>query len=243
MILRRIALPAVVASFLAATACAPDAPDAIASDASELRALVAGELLGAILDGESKTVFHSGQPRYRAYAFTAVKGAHVDAWVTSTTGDAMAFLTTETGAKIASNDDARANTTNAEILATVPADGTYHLVFREQDDQPATFTVSLELTPPTEPVPPVPGASCPIADQITSKPCGKCGIRETICLPAPELGPTAKRWSEYGMCINEAPDGCLPGEVQTTPIGCAAGTRTRTCTAFCGWSDFSACAP
>jgi hypothetical protein len=70
-------------------------------------------------------------------------GDDVSIWVRSTNGDAVAFLLDANDDVLAANDDADDTTTDAHIVATLPADGTYYIAFREYSYSSATFTVAL----------------------------------------------------------------------------------------------------
>jgi hypothetical protein len=70
-------------------------------------------------------------------------GDDISIWVRSQNGDAVAFLLDANDDVIASNDDADYSTSDAHLTATLPADGTYFIAFREYSYSAATFTVSL----------------------------------------------------------------------------------------------------
>lgn len=76
------------------------------------------------------------------------------------------------------------------------------------------------------PPPPVEGTTCTTPDKIVKKKCGVCGEAETVCLD----DGTGAKWSPYGQCTKELPNGCTPGTTQ--PCG---NCGTQTCTQFCGW--------
>jgi hypothetical protein len=239
------------AGLAAAAGCTvPQGADDVATtNESALRALTAGEILGPITSGQTKgPVFHTGEPRYRAYTFAATAGASIDAWVKSSDGDAVAFLADATFKTVAMNDDASFATTDAHVVASALTAGTYYLVFRERDMEPASFVVSLlvadvdgglpvsdagvdaDAAPPR----PVPGATCTVPDMIASEPCGACGTREILCLVGPTPG-SPSTWSHWSVCTNEVPGGCIPGTVESAACG-FCGTALRTCTALCAWN-------
>jgi hypothetical protein len=66
--------------------------------------------------------------------------------------------------------------------------------------------------------------------------CGLCGTMTQTCVGG--------HWSAWSACT--AGGVCAPGTTETSTCGvdqgiCHSGTRTRTCTSTCGWSDWSAC--
>jgi hypothetical protein len=94
-----------------------------------------------------------------------------------------------------------------------------------------------DATPPVDagPPPPVAGTACTKLNEVKQKQCGACGTQETVCL-AEGAGPNGK-WSDYGACTNEIPDGCIPGTVERdVACGNKCGKQTRTCTQYCLWN-------
>lgn len=90
------------------------------------------------------------------------------------------------------------------------------------------------------PPPPTPGTACTNLNDKKSKPCGKCGTAETVCLDDGS-GKTGK-WSDYGQCENEMGD-CSPGGSQA-----CGNCGTQTCTNYCVWGactgePANSCAP
>jgi hypothetical protein len=164
-------------SFVAA-GCGSHEQEAAETDSSELRALTPAEIVGTIAPGTTSAPIHyQAPPQYRALSFTGKEGDVVDAWVRSTDGDAIAFLAMASKLKtIADNDDASDSTTDSHLTATLPADGTYYIVFRERDSEPATFTVSLAITPAVTP---------PIGGVVTTpNAAGKTTLSGTVYDPA-----------------------------------------------------------
>jgi hypothetical protein len=153
-------------------------------------------------------------------AFTAASGDVIDAWVRSTNGDSLAWIVTSSFKSIAFNDDGAATTKDSHLHAAVPGPGTYYVVFRERDHEPADFRVSLDV-------------SCKTQNEITKRDCGAGGFQERICLP--DAPGTLNRWSDYGACQHELAGGCVAGAVETESCG-NCGTRTRTCSASHAWS-------
>jgi pre-peptidase len=74
-------------------------------------------------------------------------GDELDIRVTSSDGDAVAFVLDQNDDVVAVNDDADALTSDSHLTMTVPADGTYFLAFREYSFAPASFVVALAGTP------------------------------------------------------------------------------------------------
>jgi len=159
--------------------------------------------------------------------------------VRSADGDAVAFLTDARFKSLATNDDADASTKDAHVTASLPSAGDYYLVFRERDEEPATFQVSLSTSGAIgvdagPPAPPEPGTPCTTIDEIASRACGACGIQRTICLPSRTPGGPAT-WGEYAACADEKMDGCIPGTVEEVSCG-NCGKLTQTCTPYCTWA-------
>jgi hypothetical protein len=208
--------------------CSSSATDdpATASDEAALSALTASEIVGTIAPGQTSGLIpYASPPNYRALSFTASSGDVIDAWVRSTNGDSLAWIVTSSFKSIAFNDDGAATTKDSHLHAAVPGPGTYYVVFRERDHEPADFRVSLDV-------------SCKTENEITKRDCGAGGFQERICLSnAPG---TPNRWSEYGACQHELVDGCVAGAVETERCG-NCGTRTMTCSASHTWS-FGTCA-
>jgi hypothetical protein len=84
---------------------------------------------------------------YGWFRFDGKAGDAVDVTVRSPNGDAVAFVLDGNDDVIAVNDDADALTSDAHVVATLPADGTYYIAFREYSFAPAMFTVALEGAP------------------------------------------------------------------------------------------------
>ena len=89
------------------------------------------------------------------------------------------------------------------------------------------------------PPPPVPGAACPTVNAVGTKPCGACGVAETLCLDD-GTGTGKNKWTAYGQCTGEIPDGCTPGTIVTEDCG-NCGKLTKTCNQFCAFA-VTACA-
>src|SRR5689334_4393096 len=89
------------------------------------------KVLGSLAYGSGKTALYTSTPRYRAFTFTAAADDSVSAWVTSTQGDAVAWLLDSAFNVITSNDDADSTTTNSHLVAHLGKAGTYYIVFRD----------------------------------------------------------------------------------------------------------------
>ena len=144
-----IAGSGLVLALAALTGCSSaEAPkESVDSYESELR-LASPKYLGQIANGETKSVYYSDPPRYRAYGFTAKGGDEITADVKSTYGDGMGWITTASFDVLAANDDASSSTLDAKVVYKVPA-GTasraYRIVFRDYDLLSATFNVKLTI--------------------------------------------------------------------------------------------------
>lgn len=129
--------------------CRTSEQEGVAEEAGELRALLPNEIVGTIAPGQtSAPIAYENPPRYRALSFAGLAGEPVEVWVRSSDGDAVAYLVGSRWKTIASNDDADETTHDARISTVLPETGTYHVVFRERDLEPATFTVSLASRSP-----------------------------------------------------------------------------------------------
>ena len=114
------------------------------SDESELRQFKAGELLGTIAYGETKTVVHGGKPLYRAYAFTVAAGDSFTLTANAGSADAVIWLLNgTTNATIKRSDAFRAGL-GERLDYTSRTGGKYMFVFREAASRSATFNVSLQ---------------------------------------------------------------------------------------------------
>lgn len=91
----------------------------------------------------SASLYYSSRPRYRSVMFGGVAGDDVIIDVTSTDGDAVAWLLDFQGNVIASNDDASSDTLDARIITTLTAsNGNYYLYFRNYERAKAHFTIT-----------------------------------------------------------------------------------------------------
>jgi hypothetical protein len=104
------------------------------------------KIMGSLDFGQtSAIVSYTKSPRYRAFKLAANTGDTIDAWVRSTHGDAVAWLLDDSFGVIASNDDADTTTTDAHLVATMPASAsaTHYIVFRDYGLESHQFTVEL----------------------------------------------------------------------------------------------------
>lgn len=147
----------VVCSLLAvaATGCS-SAQNGEAAKASTAEELSDGsfksswKIVGSLDYGQtSDAVDYTGHPKYRAFKFAGNEGDHVDVWVRSQDGDAVAWVLDNDFTVLGHNDDASDDTLDAHVKVTLPANpsATHYVVFREYDKQHATFTVQLDGTP------------------------------------------------------------------------------------------------
>ena len=104
------------------------------------------KLLGEATDGA--TVRYTKSPSFRGWSFNAPAGATVDAWVRSSTGDAVAWLLTANFRVIAKNDDADDSTFDSHLATTLKAGGKYYLVFRDYEYASRTFRLGFALKTP-----------------------------------------------------------------------------------------------
>ena len=98
----------------------------------------------ATLQYGAKTQPQKTRGDYGWYKFDGNTGDTVDVWVRSTDGDAVAFILDGNDDVVAMNDDADYTTTDSHVTATLPADGSYFIAYREYSFAPATFTVELQ---------------------------------------------------------------------------------------------------
>lgn len=142
-----------------ACAGADGASEESATSDEALRTLTASEIIGSLNYGAEAQTTYKRTPYYRAYKFTGTKGDKVVARVSSPSGhDAIAWLVKGNFATMVYNDNAAGGTKDAEVKATLPADGDYYVVFREKTFKVSTLKVKLEGTPevPVEPDPVTP---------------------------------------------------------------------------------------
>lgn len=94
----------------------------------------------------SKTVKTRGD--YGWFRFDGHVADTVDVVVKSPNGDAVAFVLDRNDDVIAVDDDTDAFDSDSHVVATLPADGTYYIAFREYSFAPASFTVTLTAKAP-----------------------------------------------------------------------------------------------
>lgn len=116
----------------------------IATDEGELRSLTSSEILGTLAYGESSgAVVYTSKPYYRAFAFQGAAGDEVEAWVRSKTGDARAWIVSDSFRTLASNDDAAPGTKDSKLTVTLTRTGTHYVVFRDARSRKHSFVVEL----------------------------------------------------------------------------------------------------
>jgi uncharacterized protein (TIGR00730 family) len=103
------------------------------------------KVAGSLAYGESGSALYKS-PAYEAFTFTGHAKDAVSVDVTSTTGDAVAWLLDADMNILAQNDDASDSTTNSHIDATLPGDGTYYIVFRDYYRKSHYFKAALAGT-------------------------------------------------------------------------------------------------
>jgi hypothetical protein len=92
--------------------------------------------------GTSKVVKTRGD--YGWFRFDGHAGDEIAIDVKSPNGDAVVFVLDGNDDVIAVNDDADALTSDSHLVASLPADGSYYIAFREYAFAPASFTVALQ---------------------------------------------------------------------------------------------------
>jgi len=178
-------LASLLVSSLCLAACAAPSEEAeeTSSSEDELRAFKAGELVGPIAFGETKTVAHPATSTYRALSFDAARGDKIEATVSADRQDAVVWLLGASNRTIAKVDRARG--TGAEVVTyEIKTAGRYYLAFREADYEPATFTVKLaKVSAPPQPGGPL--VSCtgtprfPITGPIYAKTVTRVDFKRT----------------------------------------------------------------
>jgi hypothetical protein len=215
-------------------ACSVGTDELTTATESDLGTVGPASVVGSIVPGTSSApIRYSATPKYRALSFTASAGDRFEAWVRSTDGDAVAWITDATFKSLATNDDASPGTHDAHVLATIEKTGLQYLVFRERDFEPAVFTASLARAADSAPTP---GTSCTTENEIARQACGFCGQKAIVCL-RDDSG--TKTWSEYGPCEGEHGT-CAAGSTRVAACN-HCGTRTETCSAACEWKTSSTC--
>src|SRR5258706_9258027 len=138
------------------------------SDAFSYRMKIVGSLdYGAT----SSSVNYTSTPRYRAFKFSGSQHDNVDVWVKSTDGgDAVAWVLDNGFHVLATNDDASADTLDAHVTLTLPANAsnTHYVVFRDYSTSTAHFSVELTGGPAYD-------TSCATHDECVAVPAaGVC---------------------------------------------------------------------
>lgn len=75
--------------------------------------------------------------------FTGERGDHIDVWARSHKGDAVAFVLDDNDDVLAANDDADEGGSDAHLVATLPAAGTYWIAVRDYGYAAIAVDVSL----------------------------------------------------------------------------------------------------
>jgi hypothetical protein len=169
-------------------------------------------LLGALTDGQTRDVYYTSSPRYRAYTLDGA-GA-LDLWVRSDTGDAVAYLLDSHFRVVKKNDDANTDTLDAHITATLPDAQTYYLVVRDYDGHRGWFSVERVHH---------------VADSAALK-CTGTGRIATIpdeCMDDGGAGAAGDSLEVY--CVNHLARFCLSGEACPWRDGAPATDDGATC--------------
>ena len=138
---------------LAVTACAGEGKPA---PSDRFEAAMAGgakadhtsmAIVGELGFGEQSGVLqYQRPPRYLGVSFQAGLGDTVDARVHALDGgDPVAWVIDSTGAILGTNDDENGSTLDARVHVAIPAsdDPTHYVIFRDYDELPGLFTISL----------------------------------------------------------------------------------------------------
>lgn len=117
---------------------------AIASVGVQSTRIAYGETVGPIA--------YTNPPKYYAVKFTAVTGDNVSVSVTSSSGTAYTWITDSEFGILSFGSGGAAptgGTSTAQASATIPSDGSmkHYVVFREQDLNPTSFTITLNGPP------------------------------------------------------------------------------------------------
>jgi hypothetical protein len=228
------AVLASAALYMSIPACSVGTDELTTASESDLGTVGPASVVGSIVPGTSSApIRYSATPKYRALSFTASVGDRLEAWVRSTDGDAVAWITDATFKSLATNDDASSDTHDAHVVATIEKTGLQYLVFRERDFEPAVFTASLARAADSAPTP---GTSCTTENEIARQACGFCGQKAIVCL-RDDNG--TKTWSEYGPCEGEHGT-CAAGSTRVAACN-NCGTHAETCTAACEWNTSATC--
>jgi hypothetical protein len=72
------------------------------------------------------------------------------------------------------------------------------------------------------------GAPCPTPGATLTKSCGFCGTTSAFCEADSKVG-------EYGFCVGNVVNGCIPGTQRVNPCG-LCGSRAEVCQNTCQWA-------
>ncbi len=174
------------------------------------------KLVGSLSYGQtSSAVRYHNPPLYRAFKFGGAKGDQVKIDVTSTNGDAVAWLVDNKFKIIATNDDASRNTLDSHIEATLPGNTnpsivTYYIMFREYAKADATFKVRLQGGAAGQFCGGIAGIACPAGQQCIDNPNDSCDPNNG----GADCG---------GICVPEPPAPSCDG------VRCSSGNSCRIC--------------
>lgn len=216
------------------SACAAESGDGVSTSESDLK-IQGAQYVGKIAPGETKTVYYTDPPLYRAFGFEAQGGDIVTAKVASDNSDAMVWIASSRYNVLAENDDANEHTFDAEATYVIPA-GTpkrsYRLVFRDYARAESMFKVSLavrtaEAACTYEGAARALGASFPATDGCNTCSCTESGVACTelacpACNPENEPNRSYVGTPDSCMLIRFA---CQPGK-QMFHNACGCGCET-----------------
>lgn len=225
---RLVIAAGVVALSLVACSSVSDDDQSVATTASEVR-LSGSRYLGAIGDGQTRTVSYSEPPPYRSLGFDAVGGDEVTVTVASPDRDAVVWITDANYNVLAYNDDEEYGTLNAKVFYKVPSGldkRSYRIVLRDFDLQDARFAVALTIAKPHcdyNGVSYAVGQSFPAPDGCNTCTCNAsgvtCGQKQCVCDPDNEP------WRNYVG---------TPATCPTIRYTCQDGTRPFQNACGCG---------
>jgi hypothetical protein len=97
----------------------------------------------------SDAIAYSKTPKYRVVKLSARIGDHLDAWVRSTDGDAVAWLLDSSWHILVKNDDGASDTLDSHLVYDfgLGKSSTYYIAMREYSLSSATFTVEVDGGP------------------------------------------------------------------------------------------------
>lgn len=170
----RFVAPILFASLVAGCAADKTAPtdrfdDLVGMDEKSDAFSYRMKIVGSLAYGESTaSIKYTKTPRFRAVKFAGKGGDQIDVWVRGD-GDAVAWVLDNGFHVLATNDDATADTFDAHMELTLPANAsdTHYIVFRDYDLHPAHMVVTLGSTGPIN-------TTCTVDADCVAVPVGTC---------------------------------------------------------------------